>query len=284
MPELFLYLFISTTPIYILIFKGSKYSILLKHDGDFIYASISGSVKAGAKTGNFPSDSKRAFAREVLTLLKKRYANEMHTALKHSNPWELLVATILSAQSQDSQVNKVTPSLFKRYKTIKSFADAKPRDLYRYVKSLGLYRSKAKSIVLSARSIMKRFGGKVPSNMEGLISLHGVGRKTANVVLSNAFGINSGIAIDTHCITVSNRLGFVHVRDPKKIEAVLMAEFPMREWGNVSHLFIALGRDVCRAQAKYCSRCVLKRICPSSTYRMHSKNPGNFYRAGISKT
>ena len=207
------------------------------------------------------------YAKRILRLLKSRYRKEMRTSLAHSNPWELLVATILSAQSQDKQVNVVTRKLFKVYRKPSDYARVGSRSLYRYVKSLGLYRNKAKNIISAAGMIENEFGGRVPNNMEALTRLPGVGRKTANVVLANAFGINEGIAIDTHCITVSNRLGLVKTRNPEEIEQRLMKLFPRREWSNVSHLFIALGRDTCRAREKYCKRCVLKEICVSSNVK-----------------
>jgi endonuclease-3 len=191
-------------------------------------------------------------AKEVLRRLRTRYREEMRTSLKHSNPWELLVATILSAQTQDRQVNKVTKSLFKKYRHVRNYATLKPGDLYRYVRSIGLYRQKAKNIVNAAKLIQSDFGSRVPNRMEDLVTLPGVGRKTANVVLSNAFGINAGIAIDTHCITVSNRLGFVRTGDPERIESRLMKLFPSSEWGTLTHLLIALGRDVCTARVKRC--------------------------------
>ncbi len=205
--------------------------------------------------------------RLVVSRLKKRYGNEMVTSLRHSNPWELLVATMLSAQSQDSQVNKITPKMFKRYRTVTDFALLKPVELQRYIKTLGLYRNKSKNIINAARSIKKNFNGKVPNSMEGMLMLPGVGRKTANVVLANAFGIHDGIAIDTHCITVSNRLFLLDTKDPEKIEAELMKYVKRSDWGNVTHLFIALGRDVCTARRKFCGECVLRDICPSSTER-----------------
>jgi endonuclease-3 len=206
-------------------------------------------------------------AKEALRRLKVRYKRSMRTELMHSNPWELLVATILSAQAQDRQVNKATESLFRRYRSVEDYAASRPSDLYPYVKSIGLYKQKAKSIVNAAKQLQKDFGSRVPSRMEDLVALPGVGRKTANVVLSNAFDVNVGIAIDTHCITVSNRLGFARTRNPERIEARLMKLFPKREWGNINHLFIALGRDVCTARAKYCAGCVLNDICPSSNVR-----------------
>lgn len=200
----------------------------------------------------------------IILRLKKKYRKEMITSLAYSNPWELLVATMLSAQSQDSQVNKVTVSLFKKYPTIEKFSNLKPKQLYPYIGSLGLYRNKAKNIIKTAKILKKDFNSKVPSTMEELTTLNGVGRKTANVVLANAFNINVGIAIDTHCITVANRLGLARTKDAKKIEEKLMPLLERKEWGNLTHLFIALGRDTCTARTKYCERCVLKDICPSS--------------------
>lgn len=206
-------------------------------------------------------------ANETLRRLKVRYRREMRTSLAHTNPWELLVATILSAQSQDRQVNKVTRALFKRYRSIKAYGALRPRDLHLYVRSIGLYRNKAKNIINAAKLLEKNFSSKVPGSMKELMTLPGVGRKTANVVLANAFGINAGIAIDTHCITVSNRLGFVKTKNPERIEDRLMKLFPNSEWGNITHLFIALGRDACTARIKHCDRCVLNDICPSSNVR-----------------
>ena len=208
--------------------------------------------------------SKEELIKLVLKRLKARYHAQMRTSLDHGDPWQLLVATILSAQSQDMQVNKVTGKLFKEFKSVASFAEAKPKELYPYIKTLGLYRSKAKHVVEAAKVLASRFDSSVPHTIEELTEMPGVGRKTANVVLSNAFGINEGIAIDTHCTTVSNRLGIVNSRDPRKIESAVMKITPTAEWGNISLLFIALGRDVCTARVKYCARCVLNDICPSS--------------------
>lgn len=203
----------------------------------------------------------------ILNRLKKRYSEEMKTSLNYTNSWELLVATMLSAQSQDAQVNKVTPKLFHSYKNPDSFSMLEPRDLYRYLRTLGLYRMKAKNIVSTAKIVAEDYDGKVPKSIEKLVALPGVGRKTANVVLSNAFGINTGIAIDTHCITVANRLFLYNTTNTTKIEKRLMAIVPQDDWKDLTHLFIALGRDVCTARTKYCERCVLKDICPSSTVK-----------------
>jgi len=207
------------------------------------------------------------YMKKVLSLLKKRYSKSLQTPLDHSNEWQLLVATMLSAQAQDRQVNKVTKALFKKYNKIEDFADLKPSQLYPYISSIGLYRGKAKNIIKTAGILKKDFKLKIPTTIAELTTLPGVGRKTANVVLANAFDINEGIAIDTHCITVANRLGFASTKDPKKIEQTLMKLVDRKDWGNITHLFIALGRDTCTARKKHCERCILKRICPSSDAR-----------------
>ncbi len=207
------------------------------------------------------------FAGIVLRRLKRRYGNQMRTSLDHTNPWQLLVATILSAQTQDAQVNVVTPGLFRRFNGVDKFARSRPADLYPYIKSIGLYKGKARSIVGAARAIVEEHGGVVPKSIAELDRLPGVGRKTANVVLSNGFGINDGIAIDTHCTVVANRLGLTRSRHPEVIERDLMRVFDHNEWSNVSLLFIALGRDVCTKRAKHCEGCVLNDVCPSSTVR-----------------
>ncbi|MDE1869028.1 MAG: endonuclease III [Candidatus Micrarchaeota archaeon] len=208
-----------------------------------------------------------SYTREILSRLRRRYSKDMRTYLYHSNPWELLVATILSAQAQDKQVNKITAKLFKAYKSPADYAALEPKELYPYIKSIGLYRNKGKNIIKASRLLTARFNSRVPRTIAQLITLPGVGRKTANVVISNAYGINEGMAIDTHCITVTNRLGLARSKDPVKIEKRMLRLFPQKEWSNVSHLFIALGRDTCTARVKYCERCVLKDICPSSTVR-----------------
>ena len=214
---------------------------------------------------------KKECVREVIKLLKRRYGKEMHTSLKHRNAWELLVSTILSAQATDASVNKITPRMFKRYRTVKSFAELRPSDLYQYTRSIGLYRSKSKNIVRAAKMITGEFKGRVPESMDLLVRIPGVGRKTANVVLYNAFGKSEGIAIDTHCITVANRLGISRSRNPRIIEEDMMKVVERKDWGDVTHLFIALGRDTCTARKKMCGECVLNRICKSSTV-LHSNN------------
>ncbi len=212
-------------------------------------------------------DGKERRVKEVLRRLKFKYKDLMRTSLSHTNPWELTVATILSAQSQDRQVDRITGALFKKYKRVGDYSRLKPADLYLYIRSIGLYRNKAKNIVNAAKTIQNEFGSRVPRSIGELVTIPGVGRKTANVILSDAFGLYEGIAIDTHCITVANRLGLVRSRNPAKIENRLMEFIPEKDWGDISHLFIALGRDVCTARTKYCERCVLNDICPSSTVR-----------------
>ncbi|HII10420.1 MAG: endonuclease III [Candidatus Micrarchaeaceae archaeon] len=209
----------------------------------------------------------RKYMNEVLALLRKRYGKRLRTSLDHSNEWQLLVATMLSAQAQDRQVNKVTKRLFSKYNDIEDFASLKPQQLYPYIGSIGLYRGKARNIVNTAKILKRDFKLKIPRTIAGLTTLPGVGRKTANVVISNAFGINEGIAIDTHCITVANRLGVANTKDPKKIEQGLMKITDKKDWGDLTHLFIALGRDTCTARKKYCESCILRHICPSSDAR-----------------
>ncbi len=207
----------------------------------------------------------RMYTRKVLALLKKRYMEDMRTSLNHNSAWELLVSTILSAQATDVSVNKITPALFKRYKDVGMFIELRPEDLYPYVRSISFYKNKSKSIIGCAKMIVESFGARVPKTIEELVRLPGVGRKTANVVLYNAYGISEGIAIDTHCITVANRLGLATTKNPIAIERDLTEIVDKKDWGDITHLFIALGRDVCTARRKYCESCVLNRICPSST-------------------
>ena len=196
--------------------------------------------------------------------MKERYPEEMQTSLEHEDAWELLVATMLSAQAPDAQVNKVTPALFTRFPDSRAYINLKPKQLYPYTKSLNFYKTKSKHIIETAQYMHQNFNGEVPEKIEELIQLPGVGRKTANVVQANAFDRHEGIAIDTHCITVANRLFLYRAKNAAQIEQHLVRIVPKADWGNVNHLFIALGRDVCTARRKYCDRCVLKDVCPSS--------------------
>jgi endonuclease-3 len=199
---------------------------------------------------------------EIIKRLKKIYP-EPKTALNYSNPFELLVATILSAQTTDVHVNKVTEKLFKKYKYIKDYAYTPIEELQKDISSINFYRNKAKNIQACAKLIIERFNSNVPKKMEDLLTLPGVARKTANIVLSNAYGINEGIAVDTHVRRLSQRLGLTKEDDPVKIEQDLMKITPQKEWGNLSHLLIFHGRVVCQAKKPKHKECVLFDICPS---------------------
>jgi endonuclease-3 len=201
--------------------------------------------------------------KEIISVLKKEYP-EAKIALDFKNPWQLLVATVLSAQCTDVRVNKVTPGLFKKYKDISDYADADIREFEEDIHSTGFYKNKARSIIGSAKKILVEFNGRVPDTMEGLTSLPGIGRKTANVILSSGFGIVAGIVVDTHVIRLSQRLGLTKNRDAVKIEQDLMEVVPKKEWGIFSHLLILHGRKVCIARWPNCSECKINKLCPSA--------------------
>ncbi len=200
---------------------------------------------------------------EITAGLKKLYPHAK-TALRHSNPLQLLVATILSAQCTDARVNIVTKELFKKYKTVKDFAKAGQEIFEQEIRSTGFYRNKAKNIIATAKKIIKEFDGKVPDNIEGLIILPGVARKTANVVLGDAFGKNEGIAVDTHVKRLAGRLGLSKQSDPVKIEKDLMELVPRKDWAVFSHLLIFHGRGVCAARKPDCEECAINKLCPSA--------------------
>lgn len=185
-----------------------------------------------------------------------------HCALRHRNPLQLLVATILSAQCTDKRVNLVTPRLFRRFVDAAALASASQQELEKIIRSTGFFRNKAKNIRLAARMVVERFDGTVPSMMPELLQLPGVARKTANVVLSNAFEKNEGVVVDTHVARTSLRLGLTKEVNPVKIEADLMALFPRSHWGMLSHYLIELGRDTCRALKPRCGQCRLRELCP----------------------
>src|SRR5881396_2339186 len=186
-----------------------------------------------------------------------------HCELDYRNPLELFIATILSAQCTDKRVNMVTPALFKKYRTAKDYAAAPTGELEKAIKSTGFFRSKTKSIKGPTSTIAEKFGGKVPSSMENLRELPGVGRKTANVVLGNAFGINEGIVVDTHVIRLSQRLGLTKQKDPEKIERDLMELVPKTYWTVWSYWLIWHGRRRCFARKPDCANCEVFRLCPS---------------------
>jgi endonuclease-3 len=199
---------------------------------------------------------------EILKRLNKAYPKP-ETALNFSDPFQLLVATILSAQTTDVLVNKVTENLFRKYRTVKDYADASLETLQKDTGSVNFYKTKAKNIQAGAKIIVAQFNSQVPKTMNELTSLPGVARKTANIVLSNAFGIHEGIAVDTHVKRLSYRLGLTKNTDPVKIEKDLMAITPKKEWGNISHLLIFHGRKTCQARKPDHQECVLSNICPS---------------------
>lgn len=204
----------------------------------------------------------RKRALKILAKLKAEYP-DAHCALDHRTPFELLAATILSAQCTDVRVNLVTPALFLKYPTARDLAAARVEDVEHLVRSTGFFRNKTKSLIGMATAVAERHGGEVPRDMEQLRVLPGVGRKTANVVLGNAFGINDGVVVDTHVTRLSGLLGVSKQKNPEKIERDLMALIPRDDWTLVSHLLIYHGRQVCIARRPQCARCVLARLCPS---------------------
>src|SRR5579871_6562716 len=211
-------------------------------------------------------------AREILPALKtrtekiiaglKRTYPDAHCELNFSNPLELLVATILSAQCNDKQVNIVTETLFKNYRTAADYADARLLELEHAIKRIGLYRNKAKNIQACCRKLVELHGGEVPQTMEELIALDGVGRKTANVVLGNAFNLSHGVVVDTHVARLSSRLALTREKTPEKIERDLMKLVPQPDWTIFSHLLIWHGRRRCFARSPDCAACEIKPLCP----------------------
>ena len=203
-------------------------------------------------------------AGEVISRLKAEYP-DARTELFWSNPLELLVATILSAQTTDVRVNQVTPGLFEKYRSARDLVEADPESLEAEIRPTGFYRNKARSLRNMARALVENHGGKVPRTMQELTALPGVGRKTANVVLGNAFGIDEGVVVDTHVLRLSGRLGFTTRTDPEKIEHDLLEVVPEEDRTIFSHLLIFHGRRVCKARKPDCPNCILNDICPSST-------------------
>mgnify|MGYP001576993741 CR=1 FL=1 len=201
--------------------------------------------------------------KEIIRILKKEYP-EAKIALRFKNTWQLLVATILSAQCTDVRVNRITPVLFKKYKRVADFAKAGIRKFEKDIHSTGFYKNKAKGIIGSAKKILNEFKGNVPSTMEELTSLPGIGRKTANVILSSGFGIVAGVVVDTHVRRLSQRLGLTKNTDPGKIEEDLMKLVPREDWGIISHLLILHGRKICNARKPLCAGCRINKLCPSA--------------------
>ena len=206
---------------------------------------------------------KKERVEKIIELLGKEYP-DAKTALHYSSPLEILVATILSAQSTDKQVNVVTKSLFKKYRTAKDYADADLSELEQDIKSTGFYHNKAKHLKNAAKLLVEKYDGKVPQSMDKLVELQGVARKTANIVLSNAYGIVVGVAVDTHVKRLSQRLGLTDNTNPDKIEKDLMEIVPKSQWERITNLLIFHGRNVCMARKPNCKECTLNKLCPSA--------------------
>lgn len=216
-----------------------------------------------------PRESKKAKAEravEVCRRLDNKYG-PVECFLDHTNPFRLVISVLLSAQTTDAQVNRVTPELFRRFPTPEAMAAASPEEVAKIIRSLGFYKTKARHCVEAAQAIVADFGGEVPHTMAELTSLPGVGRKTANIVLNVSFGIVEGIAVDTHVNRIAHRLGLspkTHEREPLKTEQDLLAILPRELWGPVNHQWIRHGRDTCTARPPKCDGCVLEDICPSA--------------------
>jgi len=222
--------------------------------------------KKATSQGDLPqrAASEKARAKRIYDALLKRYP-DAHCELDFKNPLQLLIATILSAQATDVGVNKATPALFKRFKAARDYAVCTPQEIEKYIKTIGLFRSKAKSIHAACTTIVEDFGGKVPDTMEGLLQLRGVARKTANVVLGNAFGKSEGIVVDTHVMRLSHRFGLSKETKADKVEKDLMALFPRNRWTMLSHLLIFHGRRVCKARNGSCEDdSICKRYCSNA--------------------
>jgi endonuclease-3 len=209
--------------------------------------------------GNPPTSGERGKARAVFNRLLKRYP-EIQTALEYDNAWQLLVVTAISAQTTDENVNKMAPELFSTYPDAESLADANPEDVERIIYSTGFYRQKTKSIISLSSGVVELFSGVVPADLDELVKLHGVGRKTASVVLAEVWGIPA-IAVDTHVNRVARRLGLTAESKPEKIEKDLMALYPVEQWSGLSMRFIQFGRDTCDAKRPICGECELFKLC-----------------------
>lgn len=209
------------------------------------------------------NEAKRERTEKIITRLRSVYP-DAHCELNYSNPFQLLIATILSAQCSDKQVNIVTQELFRKYRTAAEFAKASLPELENDIKRIGLFRNKAKSIQACCRALVEDHAGKVPETMEALIQLAGVGRKTANVVLGNAFDVNEGVVVDTHVARLSQRLGLTRNSDPVKIEVVLQQLVARKFWTLLSHWLIWHGRRRCYARNPDCAGCEIQQLCPSA--------------------
>lgn len=225
--------------------------------------------------------------KKILQALEKEYPDAF-CSLNFRTPLELLVATILSAQCTDERVNIVTQDLFQKYRSAKDYAEAPPGELEKDIQSTGFYKNKAKNLRACCRQLVAQFAGEVPKSMDDLVKLPGVGRKTANVVLGTAYGIPSGIVVDTHVARISQRLGLTNNKNPEKIEQDLMAVIPQREWIAFSHRMIKHGRRYCTARAPACDRCPMAEFCPkigvTPSGKTASKDTKTTTKAGRKKT
>ena len=201
--------------------------------------------------------------RKIISLLKRAYP-DAKCSLNHSNPFELLIATILSAQCTDARVNIVTQDLFRKYRKPEDYLKVSEKELQRDIRTTGFFRNKTKSIQGTSKALMEEYGSTVPQTMDQLLELPGVARKTANVVLGNAFGIAAGVVVDTHVTRLSHRLGLSQAKTAEKIEEDLIQIVPKKEWVIFPHLLIAHGRAVCKARTPLCAECVIEKLCPSS--------------------
>jgi len=208
-------------------------------------------------------EERRERANRIYERLARAYPDAT-VALRHHNPYELTVATILSAQTTDERVNEVTPELFRRYPTVEDLAEADEEEVQEIIRSTGFFRNKARNIVGMARGVVEEHGGEIPRTMRALTALPGIGRKTANVILGNAFGIDEGVVVDTHVKRLSRRLGFTEEKTPVKIERDLIELFPRERWTMLAHYLIWHGRAVCDARKPLCHECVVSHLCPST--------------------
>ena len=209
------------------------------------------------------SEARKARTKKIIAALDQTYPGA-HCELNHTDPLQLLIATILSAQCTDKRVNIVAKELFKKYRSAADYANAPLAELERAIKTTGFFRNKAKNIQACCRKLVARYGGRVPHTMEELTQLDGVGRKTANVVLGNAFGINVGVVVDTHVARLSQRLGLTKQKTPEKIESELMSLVPQKHWTLFSHWLIWHGRRRCDARRPDCAHCEIKKLCPQT--------------------
>jgi len=223
----------------------------------------SGTARTAKTTAKAKANANVKRAARIYDILAATYP-DAHCALDHANAFQLLVATILSAQCTDKRVNMVTPALFARYPDAAALASAKQEDVEEIIRSTGFFRNKATNLIAMAGALVDRHGGEVPADMDALVALPGVGRKTANVVLGNAFGRDEGIVVDTHVSRVGQRLGLTIESDAVKIESALMPLFPRDRWTMLSHLLIEHGRQICDAKKPRCADCPLHAICPSA--------------------